>query len=71
MRNVTENQRRYEEETHKRHAEIRAQARAGDGTIEAGEAELERIRAANYRREAARLRDALRDALEQKREVAR
>ena len=57
---------RVEEQRHAEHAQRREQARAGDGTIEEGEAMLQAIR---YRREAARLRDALRDALEQKREV--
>ena len=59
---------RVEEARHAEHAQRREQARAGDGTltIEDGEAMGQAIR---YRREAARLRDALRDALEQKREA--
>lgn len=57
---------RAEEQRHAEHAMRREQARAGDGTIEEGEATLQAIR---YRRELARLHDALRDALEQKREV--
>jgi hypothetical protein len=56
MKNVTDNQRRYEEETHKRHAEIRAAAIRGDGSIERGEAELERQRAAKHRNEIAALK---------------
>jgi hypothetical protein len=40
-----------EERRHAEHAARREQARAGDGTIEAGEAELQRIRAAKHRRE--------------------
>ena len=56
-----------EEKRHREHAERREQAR-NDGTltIEGGEAMLQAIR---YRREMARLNDALRDALEQKREA--
>lgn len=59
---------RIEEQRHAEHMQRREQARAGDETltIEQGEAMLQAIR---YRREVARLRDALRDALEQKREV--
>ena len=71
MKNVTDNHwHRIEEQRHAEHAMRREQARAGDGTltIEDGEAMGQAIR---YRREAARLRDALRDALEQKREVTR
>lgn len=67
MKNVTDNHwHRIEEQRHAEHAMRREQARAGDGTIEEGEAMAQVIR---YRREAARLRDALRDAMEQKREA--
>lgn len=57
-----------EEARHREHAQRREAARAGDGTltIEQGEAMLQTIR---YRRELARLNDALRDALEQKQEA--
>jgi hypothetical protein len=47
---------RIEEKRHERHAIIREQARAGDGTIEQGEAELARIRAAKHRNEIAALK---------------
>ena len=58
---------RVEEARHREHAERREQARDdGTLTIEQGEAMLQAIR---YRREMARLNDALRDALEQKREA--
>lgn len=69
MKNVTDNHwHRIEEQRHAEHAMRREQARAGDGTltIEDGEAMGQAIR---YRRELARLNDALRDALEQKREA--
>jgi len=56
----------HEEQRHREHAERREQARAGDGTIEQGEAQLSAIR---YRRELKRLQDALRDAMEQKQEA--
>jgi hypothetical protein len=58
-----------EEKRHREHIEIRAARLHGDGTIEQGEQELARIRAANYRRENQRLHDALADALEQLAEV--
>ena len=58
---------RVEEARHREHAQRRGQARDdGTLTIEGGEAMLQAIR---YRREMARLSDALRDALEQKREA--
>jgi cell division protein FtsB len=47
---------RIEELRHERHAIIREQARAGDGTIEQGEQELARIRAAKHRNEIAALK---------------
>ena len=58
---------RVEEARHREHAERREQSRDdGTLTIEGGEAMLQAIR---YRRELARMSDALRDALEQKREA--
>lgn len=45
-----------EEQRHQRHAEIREKSRAGDGSIEFGEAELERQRAAKHRCEIAALK---------------
>ena len=41
-----------EEARHREHAQRREAARAGDGTIEQEEAELARIRAIKYRRDA-------------------
>ena len=49
---------RIEEQTHKRHAEIRAAAIRGDGSVEQGEAELDRQRAAKHRSEIAALKAA-------------
>lgn len=58
-----------EEKRHRQHIEARAHARDdGTLTIEQGEAMLQTIR---YRRELARLNDALRDAMEQKQEAAK
>lgn len=58
-----------EEKRHREHMARREQARDdGTLTIEQGEAMLQTIR---YRREMARLNDALRDALEQKREAGK
>jgi uncharacterized protein involved in exopolysaccharide biosynthesis len=45
-----------EEQIHREHAQRREQARAGDGTIEQGEQELARIRAAKHRNEIAALK---------------
>jgi hypothetical protein len=59
---------RIEELRHQRHTEIREQARAGDGTLTL-ETEAAQLSAIRYRRELARLNDALRDALEQKQEA--
>ena len=57
----------HEQLKHRLHAERREQARNGDGTIEVGEAELERIRAAKVRRE----RDAARaEVAELRRQLA-
>ena len=57
MKNVTDSHwHRIEELRHQRHAEIRAAATQGDGTIEAGESELARIRAAKHRSEIAALK---------------
>lgn len=75
---------RIEELRHQRHAEIRAAHLHGDGTIEAGEQELARIKFLKFCREQEardrknaerrlqeEIRDALRDALEQKQEAAK
>lgn len=57
MKNVTDNHwHRIEEQRHAEHAMRREQARAGDGTIEQGEQELARIRAAKHRNEIAALK---------------
>jgi len=57
MKNVTDNHwHRIEEQRHAEHMQRREQARAGDGTIEAGEAEMARIRAAKHRNEIAALK---------------
>ncbi len=62
---------RIEEKRHERHAQIREQARAGDGTIEQGEADLERIRAAKARRERDAARAELADLRRQLAEVTK
>jgi len=57
MKNVTDNHwHRIEEQRHAEHMQRRERARAGDGTIEAGEAEMARIRAAKHRNEIAALK---------------
>ena len=59
MKNVTDNHwHRIEEQRHAEHMQRREQARAGDGTltIEDGEQELARIRAAKHRNEIAALK---------------
>lgn len=62
---------RVEEARHARHAEIRKQARTGDGTIEEGEQELARIRAAKHRNEIAALKAQNDDLRRQLAEVTR
>ena len=57
-----------EEARHREHAQRREAARAGDGTIEQGEAELERIRA---RRKIAELKAANDDLKRQLDEVTK
>lgn len=60
-----------EEARHREHAIIREQARAGDGTIEQGEQELARIRAAKHRNEIAALKAQNDDLRRQLAEVTR
>jgi hypothetical protein len=57
-----------EEARHREHAQRREAARAGDGTLTL-ETEAAQLATIRHRREVARLRDTLRDAMEQKQEA--
>ena len=62
---------RVEEQRHAEHAMRREQARTGDGTIEQGEQELARIRAAKHRNEIAALKAQNDDLRRQLAEVSK